>query len=235
MSARPLAGVLLAALIAVMTRVGVSADAAVDTRIRLVTQAIAEAVRARMSPAKAVVTVDSITDLRFDADVRFVTAHVSPYARAGEPTRFVLTAPGGARGEATAEVRVRVEGVSARVDIHRGSRITARDVEPLQIDLIRRPIRAVATLADVLGAKALRDLDAGATLNKNDVTAEPAVRAGREVTAHVVIGDARVTGTLVAAQNGLRNQVIRVLNPETREVRRARVIDVDEVEVLRAQ
>ena len=226
---------MLAALIAVMTSVSASADAVVDPRIRLVTQAIADAVRVRMAPAKSVVAVQAITDLRFDADVRFVTAHVSPYARAGEPTRFVLTAPGGARGEATAEVRVTVEGVRARVDIRRGERITARDIEPMQVDLARRPIRSVGTVADVLGAKALRDVNAGATLSKADVTPEPAVRAGREVTAHVVVGDARVTGTLVAAQNGLRNQVIRVVNPDTREVRRARVIDVDEVEVLRAQ
>src|SRR5262245_34007732 len=145
---------MLAVLIAVTTSVGASADAAADARTRLVVQAIANAVRARIAPAKAVVTVDSITDLRLEGDVRFVTAHVSPYAKAGEPTRFVLTAPGGVRGEATAEVHVQVEGVRARVDIRRGARVIARDVEPIQIDLTRRPIRSVATVADVLGAKA---------------------------------------------------------------------------------
>jgi hypothetical protein len=104
--------VILTVLVAVMTCVDVSADAAADAQTQLVVQAIANAVRARLAPARAVVTVDAITDLRLEADVRFVTAHVSPYAKAGEPTRFVLTAPGGTRGEATAEVHVLVEGVS---------------------------------------------------------------------------------------------------------------------------
>jgi flagella basal body P-ring formation protein FlgA len=81
------------------------------------------------------------------------------------------------------------------VDIHRGARITARDVEPLQIDLDRRPIRAVADPWPMCLARKPSAISMPVQpLNKNDVTAEPAVRAGREVTAHVVIGDARVTG-----------------------------------------
>lgn len=232
--AEPSLSVALAAVITALS-IGVSAGEAVDDRTSVVRQAITEAIRLRMAPAQVVVTVDSITDIRLDAGVRSMTAHVGPYARAGEPARFVLTAPGGTRGETTAQVQVQVEGVRARGPIRRGARIAAGDVEALQIDLNHRQIRPLPSLGEVLGAKALRDLEAGATLIKGDIAPEPAVRVGREVAAHVTVRDAHVTGTLVAAQNGTRNQVIRVVNPETRQVRRARVVGVDEVEVLDAR
>ena len=221
---------LTAAMVVAMP--GVCAGTAVDADAPQVTKAIAEAVRQRMAPTKVVVTVAAITDIRFAGDVRSVTAHVSPYARAGEPARFVLTAPGGVRGEATALVQVLADGVQVRTSVRRGARIAALDVESLQIDLARRPIRPIPPLADVLGAKALRDLNPGAMVAKGDIAPEPAVRAGHEVAAHVTIGDARVTGALIAAQTGARDRIIRVINPETREVRRARVVGIDEVEVL---
>jgi flagella basal body P-ring formation protein FlgA len=232
--AEPNVGVALAVVITVLT-IGVSAGEAADDRTSVVAQAIAEAIRLRMAPTQVVVTVDSITDIRLDAGARSMTAHVSPYARAGEPTRFVLTAPGGARGETTALVHVQVEGVRARGPIQRGARVTAGDVETLRIDLHHRQIRPLPFLDEVLGATARRDIEAGATLIRSDIAPEAAVRVGREVAAHVTVGDAHVTGTLVAAQNGTRNQIVRVVNPATRQIRRARVVGVDEVEVLDAR
>jgi flagella basal body P-ring formation protein FlgA len=229
--ARLLAGLALAAVMVIATP-GVSAETTVNADVSLVTAAIIDAVRQRLAPATVVVTVDSITDLRLAADVRSVTAHVSPYARIGEPARFVLTAPGGTRGEATAVIQVMAEGVRARTMVRRGAQIAAGDVESLQVSLARRPIRPVPQLVDVTGAKALRDLEPGVVVAKADVAPMPLVRAGRGVAAHVTIGDARVTGSLVAVQNGARNQIIRVINPETRETRRARVVGVDEVEVV---
>jgi flagella basal body P-ring formation protein FlgA len=229
---------MLAAPIAILVGTGVVGEISADTadpRARLVREAIVDAVRDRMAPARVMVTVDSITDIRLEGDVRSVTARVSPYARAGTPARFVLTAPGGGRGETTAQVHVLVEGVRTRVPIRRGAYIADGDVEILQIDLARRPIRRVPILAEVVGAKAQRDLEAGATVMKGDVAPQPAVRAGREVVAHAAAGAAHVTGRLVAAQNGARHQIIRVVNPETHAVRRARVVDVDEVEVLHGQ
>lgn len=220
------------AAVMVAATAGVSADAPADADVSLVTAAIVDAVRQRMAPTVVVVTVDAITDISFAADMRSVTAHVSPYARIGEPARFVLTAPGGARGEATALVRVQAEGVHARASVKRGAQILAADVESLQLDMARRPMRPIPPLADVVGAKALRDLSPGAVVAKSDIAPAPLVRAGHEVAAHATIGDAHVTGSLVAAQNGARNQIIRVVNPETRETRRARVIGVDEVEVV---
>ena len=234
-STRSFASLRAAAVLAVVTLVavpGVCSAAAADADVRLVTLAIVDAVRQRMAPTRVVVTVDSITDVRLAADVRSVTAHVSPYARAGELARFVLTAPGGVRGEATALVQVIAEGVQVRATVRRGARIAAHEIEAQHINLARRTIRPIPALADVLGAKAVRDLAPGATVAKADVAPEPLVRAGREVAAHVTVGDARVTGALIAVQSGVRNHIIRVINPDTREVRRARVTGVDEVEVL---
>ncbi len=227
------AGAAIAAVVAAGT-IGVSADAVVDDRTELVRRAIVAAVQERMAPTSVTVTVEAITDLRFDADVRSVTAHVAPYARVGEPARFVLTAPG-RRGEATALVQVQAESVRARTAIQRGATIIDSDVHVDRVDLARLPIRPLPQAAEVIGGKALREIAVGALLARGDVAPVPAVRVGREVTAHVTIGEVRVTATLVAAQNGMPQQIIRVMNPETREVRRARVVAVDEVEVLHAR
>ena len=222
-------GIVLAMLIAVGT-VGISAEPD-DDRAAMVDRAIVAAVKARMAPTPVTVTVDAVTDIRFEGDMAPVTAHIGPDVRAGVPARFVLTAPG-RRGEATALVQVVADGVRATAGFERGAVVADGDVREEKVNLNGRPIRPFPLLADVIGGKATRDVLAGALVMRGDVTAVPVVRIGREVAAHVTVGDARVTGTLIAAQNGTHNQIIRVVNPETRQVRQARVIGVDEVEVL---
>ena len=84
MFARLRACVTVVAAVMVVAPAGVSADASAGADLRLVSAAIVDAVRQRMAPTAVVVTVDAITDISFAADMRSVTAHVSPYARIGE-------------------------------------------------------------------------------------------------------------------------------------------------------
>jgi flagella basal body P-ring formation protein FlgA len=100
------------------------------------------------------------------------------------------------------------------------------------IDLTSRVLRALPAAGDIVGARATRDLAAHAVIAHTDFVGEPLVRSGDEVRALVRLGDIEVTNTLIAAQNGAKGQIIRVVHPETRRAVRARVTGSAEVEVV---
>ena len=201
-----------------------------------VTRAIEAAVRARVGAVESISVAD-IGGVILESDPGQITAVPEPSARIGTPTRFVLMAPG-ARGistrvgEATATIRIVGEGVRTRDRIARGATLSSANCEGQPADFTGLPFRPVPTLAHVLGARATRDLPSGALIGSRDVVGEPLIRAGQVVRAHVRIGAVELIGSLIAAESGVKGDLIRVVNQETRHARRGRVVAPGEVEVL---
>ena len=89
------------------------------------------------------------------------------------------------------------------------------------------------TLQAVVGARVAHDMAAGATFTAADFQPEPLVRPGESVRAIVRVSPAlEITGRAVALQAGDRHEVISVMNPETRQTRRGRVVARGEVEMI---
>jgi len=94
------------------------------------------------------------------------------------------------------------------------------------------PIRALPTAAALAGGKALRPIAQGAVVLQEFVAVRRAVEPGDVVTVVALSGDVEVAAELVASDGGRPGDVVRVMNPDTRRVLRARVLRPGYVEVL---
>jgi flagella basal body P-ring formation protein FlgA len=152
--------------------------------------------------------------------------------------RFALGAPAppsrGAiawTGAADVELAVAVEHLHTRREIARGAELADEDVEVVR-HVVDGPLRRWPA-ADVVGrGRVLRDLPPGACLSPGSVQALPLVRAGQPVLAIARVGDVVAEANLVAADNGDKGAVIRVVNPGSRRTLRARVSGAGRVEVI---
>jgi flagella basal body P-ring formation protein FlgA len=214
---------------------GATASGAPDaeTAIR---EAIVNAVKARMG-ADADVTVASLRlPMAWTRDS--VRARPAPGARLGRSMRFALGAPAGPSnraiswtGAADVELAVAVAHLHTRRDLARGTELADEDVQAVT-HVVDGPLHPWPA-ADAVGrARVLRDLPAGACLSPGSVQALPLVRAGQPVLAVARVGDVVAEASLVAADNGDKGSVIRVVNPESRRTLRARVSGAGRVEVI---
>jgi flagella basal body P-ring formation protein FlgA len=201
----------------------------------VLTRAIEAAVRARVG-SSSVVTVTSITGVRLVRESASLVAVPDPSARIGTAVRFVLAAgESGARtrlGEATATVQVSAPAVRTRKAVARGDRLDDEALTVVATDLNGQPLRPLLSLDDARGARATHDLVEGALVNRSDIVTEPVVKTGDVVRARVHVGDVELVGSGVAAENGLKDEVIRVINQESHHAFRARVVGSGEVEVV---
>jgi flagella basal body P-ring formation protein FlgA len=197
--------------------------------------AIEQAVRAKMG-TDVTVRITELSGVRMLAGAQGIAAQAPPTAKIGAPVRFMLSERlGNARartGEATATFTVVANAVRTVREVTRGSKVEAGDVMVQPTDLAGQPLAPLPSLEDAIGARARRDIGIDVVVTRADIAAEPLVRAGDIVRAHVRVGSAEVTGQLVAAEPGAREDVIRVVNPETRHTTRARIVSSGEVEVL---
>jgi flagella basal body P-ring formation protein FlgA len=199
------------------------------------TNAIEAAVRARVGNQSAV-TVTNITGVRLLHDAPSLVAVPDPSARVGAPIRFVLAAgDAGARtriGEVTATIQVSAPAVRARKAIARGERLDDDAVTVVATDLNGQALRPLLSLDDARGARTTHDLVEGALITRQDIVPEPVVKSGDVVRARVRMGEVELIGSGVAAENGLKDDVIRVVNPDSHHAFRARVTGSGEVEVV---
>jgi flagella basal body P-ring formation protein FlgA len=201
-----------------------------------VTRAIVEAVHARVGRS-ITVSVTNLIGVRLAREAASLVAVPDPSGRIGAPVRFVLSdgasGQGRARvGEATATVLVTAPAVRARRAIARGTRLEVEDVALLESDLSGRALRPLLSLEDTLGARAAHDIAEDFVVTYSDIVPAPLVKAGEIVRAHVQVGDVELVGSVVAAENGMKDEIIRVVNQESRYAFRARVIGTGEVEVV---
>ena len=197
--------------------------------------AIEAAVRARVG-STSVVTVTTITGVRLVREPASLVAVPDHSARIGSAVRFVIaTGEAGARtriGEATAIVQVSAPAVRTRKPVARGERLDGDALAVVATDLNGQSLRPLLSLDDARGARATHDLAEGALVTRSDIVPEPLVKAGDVVRARVHVGDVELAGSGVAAESGLKDEVIRVINQESRHAFRARVVGSGEVEVV---
>ena len=229
---------LVALLAAPAGAAGPDETAASPAATEAVSAAIRRAVEARLGRDVAV-SVWSITALRLadESQSAFIVAVPDPSARIGQPVRFVLNRqlPGKRptrAGDVTATIQAVGPAVVTTREVARGARLEAADIAVVSTDLAGRTLRPLPTLDEAIGARVTRDLVMRDVLAHNDVAASTLIKPGDIVQARARIGGVEVSGQMVAAEGGRRNDVIRVVNQETRFAARARVIDKGEVEVV---
>jgi flagella basal body P-ring formation protein FlgA len=208
--------------------------------------AIVDAVRARVG-GDAEVIVDRLqiftnTASGRDACRASAACQVTPdpAARLGRAIRFTLSAikRDGAVvrfervGAAEATVTVTAPVTRATAVIRRGELVSDANVESVQQPLAGLPLRRMPAVAELVGARALRDIAPGERLSAGMVLVPPAVKTGQHVTAISRIGDVEVSATLMAAESGVSGDIIRLVNPDSRRAMRARILSSSRVEIV---
>ena len=198
--------------------------------------AAVEAIQGRLGPDVRVDLEAFVCRLAPDAPDA-LTATPDPTGRTGRPMRFTFATVAGPRGairlgEATAVVRVSGPHVRAARPIEAGRTLLPEDVALDDGPVDGAPLRRLSTLTEVIGARAVRGLAAGDPVVEGVVVGVPVVRAGDRVRAIIRALGVEAAVVAVAEQNGMPDQIIRVVNPDSRRSVRARVVAKGEVEVV---
>lgn len=201
--------------------------------------AIEDAVAARLGPS-ASARVTSLVDVRVIAIEYPLVAVPDATVRTGRAGRFAVIAvrPDGRRvrlGEATAIVAVTTDLVRTTRSVVRGMVLDTDDLEVARSEVVDVPLKSLPSMDELIGSRVTRDLPAGDRVTHADVSVEPTVRRGDVVRAAVRIRGVEIVATAVAMQNGARNEIIRVMNLESRQVFRGLVTAPKRVEVLDAR
>ena len=231
------------AVLALLSGLALGAPASAAVPRERLEAALVDAVRARMG-ADAQVIVERVEIFTAPgagaANAADLEARPDPAAVLGRPVGFTLFSSIGdgrsARvavvGRATATLHVRVpHAVAARI-IARGELLGEGAVDPSDDEVTDVPMRRLPSAADLDRARATEHLAAGELVRPSAVRTVPAVRSGDLVRATADVGPVLVTATLVAAQNGNRGDVIRVVNRDSRRELRARIVAKGTVEVV---
>ena len=223
----PVHFVLALGLTATVFSVGVSSVS------RLVAKTPAEAIEQAVAERIGGDVAVQVTSLQTTvADESGLVAQVDPAARLGQPTRFVLTSDGVRRGAAIATLQVQTRFARATKAIPRDQSITQDAFEVVSGELPAIALRRVPAPDEVVGLKARRAIARGEALTSAVVMMPPAVRSGQEVTVKVSVGRIEVTGVAVASGSGQAGDVIRVMQPRSRRLVKARILGPGAVEVI---
>ena len=226
--ASPVHFVLALGLTATVFSVGVSSVSRLVAKTPQ--QAIEHAVAERLGGHVAVQVTSLQTTVADDESG--LEAHVDPAARLGQPTRFVLTSDGVRRGAAVATLQVQAHFARATKAIARDESIMQDAFEIVDGELPAIALRRVPAPGEVVGLKARRAIARGEALTSAVLMMPPVVRSGEEVTVKVAIGTVEVTGVAVASGSGQAGDVIRVMQPRSRRLVRARILGPGVVEVI---
>ncbi|MCC7010594.1 MAG: flagellar basal body P-ring formation protein FlgA [Acidobacteria bacterium] len=191
--------------------------------------AVEAAVRARLG--RDVDVTVTIAGLSGDAAI-FREARPDPSARLGRPLRFTFVTVDGALLPGSAEVRVLGTRTIARRALARGDRLTGDDVTETVGELVDVPLKPLPAAHELVGARVLQPIAAGAVVLPGTVLLRREVERGDPVVAIAAGVAIEVTATLAAADGGRAGDVIRVVNPETKRYLRARIVRKGLVEVI---
>lgn len=223
----PVHFVLALGLTATVFSVGVSSVS------RLVAKTPAEAIEQAVADRIGGDVAVQVTSLQTTvADEPGLVAQVDPAARLGQPTRFVLTSDGVRRGAAIATLQVQTRFARATKAIPRDQSITHDAFEVVTGELPAIAMRRVPAPDEIVGLKARRAIARGEALTSTVVMMQPAVRSGQEVTVKVSVGRIEVTGVAVASGSGQAGDIIRVMQPRSRRLVKARILGPGTVEVI---
>jgi flagella basal body P-ring formation protein FlgA len=193
--------------------------------------AITRAVTLRMGASAAVTSC--VIDRALDAGP-WAVANPDLASRLGNSIWFTLQRA----GATTAPVRVRaaltvtVEHGRATHVLPRGTVVSEQDVLAVNAEVTGVPLARVPVASELIGARVVRVVDAGAVVLTLDVTPVRLVKAGERVVATVRIGTVEVSAAMTAVDAGAVGDIIRVSNRDTRRVLQARVVGAGRVEVV---
>lgn len=199
--------------------------------------AIVGAIQERLGPDVRVDLEAFICRLAADAPDT-LRATPDPSGRTGRSMRFTFATGPDPRGhavrvgEATAVVHVSGPHVWAVRPIDAGRTLTPEDIALGDGPIDGAPLRRLPTPTELIGARTLKALAAGDPVVEGVVVGVPVVRAGDRVRATIRVMGIEAAVVAVAEQNGMPDQIIRVVNPDSRRAVRARVVAKGEVEVL---
>jgi len=217
--------------VAVAAHLTVATVAAQPTGANAARVAIASAVTARFG-ASAEVEVRLTAAVPATWHGQLEAAAIDPGARLGAPVWVTFAGAPGHSLRISADVHVVVDHVRAAHPVLAGHVLEPDDVTTMHEVVTGLPFRRLPVAAEVIGARALRSLDAGEVIQPGFIVAPLIVRIGEPVTAIARVDGVEVSARLVAADNGRVGDVVRVVNPETKRTVRARVITPGTVEVL---
>jgi flagella basal body P-ring formation protein FlgA len=192
--------------------------------------AIERAILERMGGNVTVLVTIVRSDVLAEPTLRAV---LDPGARAGQPTRFILTVDGVRKGSAVATVEVQGSYARAAHAIARDAVVTDADVEIVDGELPNVAFKRLPAAEDVVGLKARRAIAAGEALTSTVLELPPLVKSGDEVTATVRVGAVQINALTTASGSGQAGDIIRVLAPGTRKPLKARITGQGAVEVVR--
>jgi flagella basal body P-ring formation protein FlgA len=192
--------------------------------------AIERAILERMGGNVTVLVTMVRADVVAEPSLRAVP---DPAARAGQPTRFVLTVNGIRKGSAVATVEVQGSYARAAQPIARDTLLTDADVEVVDGELPNVAFKRLPAAGDVIGLRARRAIAAGEALTAMVLDVPPLVKSGDEVTATVRIGAVQIDALTTASGSGQAGDIIRVLAPGSRKPLKARITGQGAVEVVR--
>jgi flagella basal body P-ring formation protein FlgA len=136
---------------------------------------------------------------------------------------------------ARADVKVVVDYVIANRPVVNGQVLAAADLTAVHGVVAEVPFRRLPTMGELIGARGLRPLAPGEIVQPGFAAVIPLVRAGQPITATARIGTVEASLTFLAVDSGVRGDIIRILNPDTRKMLRARVVSTGLVEVINVQ
>ena len=210
---------------------GLAAHAAAGVEARGVSAA--DAIRRAVAERLGADADVQVTSVGVTGDGAFVReARPDPAARLGKPMRFTLVTDRGAALPVTASVTVVARYAVATRDVARGATLAGEDVNFMRAEVTDVPLRRLPAARDIVGARTLRAIPAGAAVVGGMVAVARAVEPGDRVTVVAAAGDAEVTATFVAADGGDPGAIVRVVNPDTKRYLRGRVMEQGRVEVL---
>ncbi len=194
-----------------------------------------ETVRAVFGPGARITVSAPVLSLVGEASA--VTRAVpEPASRTAGPVRFVLyggAAGGGRRvGRLTARVDVAAAHVRARRQVDARMVLTPEDIELVDGDIGRQPLRALLPLEGASGATTRKALLPGEIVTPVVLAARALVTSGEEVSTVARLGGVEVRGRAIAAQSGALGETVIVVNPDSRRRLRGRVVGQAQVEVL---
>jgi flagella basal body P-ring formation protein FlgA len=225
--ASPIRFVLALGITATVFSAGVSSVSrfVATTPAQAITQAVAEKIGGDV--AVRITSLETAV-----ADESGLQAQIDPAARLGQPTRIMLTSDGVRRGAAVATMQVTARYARASRAIARDEAITQDTFEVVNGELPAIALRRVPTPGEVVGLKARRAITRGEALTSAVLMLPPAVRSGEQVTVKVAIGRVEVSGVAVASGSGQAGDIIRIMQPRSRRLVKARIIGPGAVEVI---
>jgi flagella basal body P-ring formation protein FlgA len=137
-----------------------------------------------------------------------------------------------ARGFANVMLRRKAPVWILARSVARGDTLTAADLRREDRVWDRPPVRALTDDPPARGFVALRALNAGQWIRRDDVRARPDVEAGSDVLLVTRSGEATVSLAARTRRGGFIGDVILVLNPLNGTVVRARLLDARHAELV---